>query len=62
MAGGKVPEASLAVIAIGWAANTAGLDLARAGVETDKRDFVRRRVPKNVSASTSLLPAMSPEE
>jgi pyruvate/2-oxoglutarate dehydrogenase complex dihydrolipoamide dehydrogenase (E3) component len=34
-------EASLAVIAIGWAANTAGLDLARAGVETDKRDFVR---------------------
>src|SRR5262249_15044457 len=34
-------EASLAVIAIGWVANTAGLDLARAGVETDKRDFVR---------------------
>jgi dihydrolipoamide dehydrogenase len=34
-------EASLAVIAIGWAANTAGLDLACAGVETDKRDFVR---------------------
>jgi dihydrolipoamide dehydrogenase len=34
-------EASLAVIAIGWTANTAGLDLARAGVETDKRDFVR---------------------
>jgi len=34
-------EASLAVIAIGWAANTAGLNLARAGVETNKRDFVR---------------------
>lgn len=34
-------EASLAVIAIGWTANTAGLDLARAGIETDKRDFVR---------------------
>jgi dihydrolipoamide dehydrogenase len=33
-------EASLAVIAIGWTANTAGLDLTRAGVETDKRDFV----------------------
>src|SRR5262245_60565071 len=33
-------EASLAVIAIGWVANTAGLDLARAGVETNKRDFV----------------------
>ena len=34
-------EASLAVTAIGWAANTASLDLARAGVETDTRDFVR---------------------
>ena len=33
-------EASLAVIAIGWVANTAGLELARAGVETNKRDFV----------------------
>ena len=34
-------EASLAVMAIGWAANTAGLNLACAGVETDKRDFIR---------------------
>lgn len=34
-------EASLAVVAIGWAANTECLDLARAGVETDKTDFVR---------------------
>src|SRR5262249_30524759 len=34
-------EAALAVIAIGWASNTAELDLARAGVETNKRDFVR---------------------
>ncbi|MFL6229384.1 MAG: dihydrolipoyl dehydrogenase family protein [Pyrinomonadaceae bacterium] len=34
-------EASLAVAAIGWAANTTGLDLARPGVETDQRDFVR---------------------
>jgi pyruvate/2-oxoglutarate dehydrogenase complex dihydrolipoamide dehydrogenase (E3) component len=34
-------EAALAVIAIGWAANTAGLNLACANVETDKRDFVR---------------------
>src|SRR5262244_3157477 len=33
-------EASLAVIAIGWVANTAGLDLASAGVETNTRDFV----------------------
>ena len=34
-------EAALAVTAIGWAANTAGLNLAGAGVETDRRDFVR---------------------
>jgi len=34
-------EATLAVVAIGWVANTASLDLARAGVETDARDFVR---------------------
>jgi len=34
-------EASLAVVAIGWTANSAGLDLSRAGVETDKRDFVQ---------------------
>lgn len=34
-------EATLAVTAIGWAANTAGLCLACAGVETDARGFVR---------------------
>ena len=34
-------EAALAVTAIGWAANTAGLNLTSAGVETDRRDFVR---------------------
>jgi dihydrolipoamide dehydrogenase len=34
-------EATLAVIAIGWAANTADLSLDRVGVETDGRDFVR---------------------
>jgi len=34
-------EAALAVIAIGWAANTADLTLERVGVETDRRDFVR---------------------
>jgi len=34
-------EAALAVTAIGWAANTTGLRLARAGVETGSRDFVR---------------------
>ena len=34
-------EATLAVTAIGWVANTVGLNLDRAGVETDGRDFVR---------------------
>lgn len=34
-------EASLVVSAIGWQANTADLDLANAGVETDQRGFVR---------------------
>src|SRR5262249_34227253 len=34
-------EARLAVVAVGWAADTAGLNLATAGVETDHRGFVR---------------------
>jgi len=34
-------EASLAVVAVGWQANTAGLNLAVAGIETDERGFVR---------------------
>lgn len=34
-------EAALAVVAVGWVANTAGLSLATAGVETDHRAFVR---------------------
>lgn len=34
-------EAALAVVAVGWVANTAGLDLAQAGIETDDRGFVR---------------------
>jgi pyruvate/2-oxoglutarate dehydrogenase complex dihydrolipoamide dehydrogenase (E3) component len=34
-------EASLVVVAIGWISNVAGLDLATAGVETDRRGFVR---------------------
>ena len=34
-------EASLAVVAVGWLANTAGLNLAAAGVETDDRGFVK---------------------
>lgn len=34
-------EAALAVTAIGWVANTIGLDLPHAGVETDGRGFIR---------------------
>ena len=34
-------EAALAVVAVGWVANTAGLNLAAAGVETNQRGFVR---------------------
>jgi pyruvate/2-oxoglutarate dehydrogenase complex dihydrolipoamide dehydrogenase (E3) component len=34
-------EAALAVVAVGWVANTAGLNLATAGVEIDHRGFVR---------------------
>ena len=34
-------EATLAVLAIGWVADTEGLRLAMAGVETDHRGFVQ---------------------
>ena len=34
-------EAALAVVAVGWLADTAGLNLTAAGVETDPRGFVR---------------------
>jgi pyruvate/2-oxoglutarate dehydrogenase complex dihydrolipoamide dehydrogenase (E3) component len=34
-------EAALAVVAVGWEADTAGLSLAKAGVETDLRGFVK---------------------
>jgi dihydrolipoamide dehydrogenase len=37
----RTAEASLAVVAVGWQANTSGLNLAAAGVETDARGFVR---------------------
>ena len=33
-------EAALVVVAVGWTADTAGLDLAKAGVDTDPRGFV----------------------
>jgi dihydrolipoamide dehydrogenase len=34
-------EAALVVVAVGWVANTAGLNLAVASVETDQRGFLR---------------------
>jgi pyruvate/2-oxoglutarate dehydrogenase complex dihydrolipoamide dehydrogenase (E3) component len=34
-------EAALVVVAVGWVADTAGLSLAAAGVETDHRGFVK---------------------
>jgi dihydrolipoamide dehydrogenase len=34
-------EATLAVVAVGWVADTAGLNLAAVGVETDQRGFVK---------------------
>jgi len=34
-------EAALAVMAVGWVADTAGLNLSAAGVETDPRGYVR---------------------
>jgi dihydrolipoamide dehydrogenase len=34
-------EAALAVVAVGWAANTADLNLAAAGVETEQHGFVK---------------------
>jgi len=39
--GREQAEATFAVVAIGWAANTACLNLDRASVETDARQFVR---------------------
>ena len=43
-------EATLAVTAIGWKANTEGLDLPNAGIETDTRAFIR--VDKFLRTST----------
>ena len=38
--GRRSVDAAVAVVAAGWVAATAGLDLARAGVQTDRRGFV----------------------
>ena len=34
-------DATLAVVAVGWVANTDGLDLAAVGVETDRRGYIK---------------------
>ena len=39
--GRRSVDAAVAVVAAGWVAATAGLDLARAGVQTDRRGFVQ---------------------
>jgi dihydrolipoamide dehydrogenase len=39
--GQHTTDATLAVVAVGWVAATAGLDLSRAGVQTDRRGFVQ---------------------
>ncbi len=44
-------EAALAVVAVGWTAETAGLGLAAAGIETDARGFVRVDAHLRTSAS-----------
>lgn len=44
-------EATLAVVAVGWMADTAGLNLATAGVETDPRGYVRVNSYLQTSAS-----------
>jgi pyruvate/2-oxoglutarate dehydrogenase complex dihydrolipoamide dehydrogenase (E3) component len=44
-------EAALAVVAVGWVANSAGLDLPKAGVETTERGFVRVDEHQQTSAS-----------
>jgi pyruvate/2-oxoglutarate dehydrogenase complex dihydrolipoamide dehydrogenase (E3) component len=46
----KQAEAALAVVAVGWTADTTALNLAAAGVETDARGFVRVDAHQRTSA------------
>lgn len=48
---GKGAEAALAVMAVGWTADTAALNLKAAGVETDGRGFVRIDAHQRTSAA-----------
>ncbi len=52
-------EAALAVVAVGWVADTTGLNLSAAGVETDRRGYVRvdeylRTSAPNISAAGDI--------
>jgi pyruvate/2-oxoglutarate dehydrogenase complex dihydrolipoamide dehydrogenase (E3) component len=47
-------EAALVVVAVGWVADTAGLNLAAAGVETDQRGYVRVDAHLQTSAPNVL--------
>ena len=44
-------EAEIAVVAVGWVADTTGLGLSAAGVETDQRGFVRVNAYQQTSAA-----------
>jgi pyruvate/2-oxoglutarate dehydrogenase complex dihydrolipoamide dehydrogenase (E3) component len=46
----RTAEAALAVLAIGWTADTATMNLAAAGVETDPRGFIRVDAQQRTSA------------
>ncbi|MFL5296113.1 MAG: dihydrolipoyl dehydrogenase family protein [Phenylobacterium sp.] len=46
----KSAEAALAVVAVGWTAETTGLNLPGAGVETDNRGFIRTDTHQQTSA------------
>ena len=49
-------DATHAVVAVGWVANTDGLDLAAAGVQTDPRGYIKvdSRLRTTAPASTPL--------
>ena len=53
-------EAAVAVMAVGWVGDTAGLNLATAGVETDPRGYVRVDPIFGPPHHTSSPPATSP--
>ena len=52
-------EAAVAVVAVGWVANTEGLDLAAAGVRTDARGYVEVDAQLRTSAAGIYAAGMS---